>query len=297
MVRKYIRIVVTSSCNLNCIYCYRELIKENKQFLDIDKLKEILENAGIRFKLVTITGGEPFIHPNLKDIIEITRKYTKKLNVTTNGTLIIDNFVWLYPLLKEDTINTITISLDTLNPSQFRLYTETSQKLFKKVIVGLSLLSKEFSDKIIINSIITKQNLYHILEYFIPFMYNTFKIKTFKLIPLIKEYIPHSFHKEVISERKIISILKRYFSEKDYKFKIQFSEEKQMYRIIVYDVNQTFLIPKQIYDNNNNYKYRIKHGWFIITPNGKLLSPTLEEIKPIKKWWINFYYKHGRNYL
>jgi MoaA/NifB/PqqE/SkfB family radical SAM enzyme len=76
-------------CNLDCGYCPAE-IHDNfsphtplQTFKDaIDKLVEIGKPIRLSF-----TGGEPCVHPNIKEILSYARDKVDWINITTNGTL------------------------------------------------------------------------------------------------------------------------------------------------------------------------------------------------------------------
>ena len=89
-------VLVTERCNLACSFCnmfipHYELPKhrDTQTILnDIDLYFNLVDYVSI-FHLV---GGEPFLHPNIKDIIEyILEKYSDKIDkfiITTNGTVL-----------------------------------------------------------------------------------------------------------------------------------------------------------------------------------------------------------------
>ena len=89
-------VLVTEKCNLACSFCnmfipHYELPKhrDTQTILnDIDSYFNLVDYVSI-FHLV---GGEPFLHPNIKDIIEyILEKYSDKIDkfiITTNGTVL-----------------------------------------------------------------------------------------------------------------------------------------------------------------------------------------------------------------
>lgn len=112
----YIRISVTDRCNLRCLYCMPDGIKQishNEIVRDEDIIKVIKEAVTIGIKKVRITGGEPLIRKGIYELItKITRiKGIKEIVLTTNGTLLIGNV----KKLKEAGVSRVNISLDSLN--------------------------------------------------------------------------------------------------------------------------------------------------------------------------------------
>lgn len=73
---------LTSKCNLNCSWCC------NSKFNIPDITKNQFENiCSIIPKKVEVRflGGEPTVHPDLFDLIDITKKYRHMITIITNG--------------------------------------------------------------------------------------------------------------------------------------------------------------------------------------------------------------------
>lgn len=127
-------IMITEKCNLNCSFCnmfiphYESPTHKdiNDIFSDIDAYFNIVDYVSI-FHLV---GGEPFLHPNIKNIIEyIEKTYSSRIDkfiITTNGTV----------LPKEEVLTTLKNSNVILSVSN---YSDELQKLAKKVnrVIGI----------------------------------------------------------------------------------------------------------------------------------------------------------------
>ena len=110
-----IRISLTQSCNLNCIYCHAEGEKNPEQELSAEQIAEILRVAqsfGIRS--VKFTGGEPLLRPDLARIIRSVPP-GMEASLTTNGTLLADRA----QKLKDAGLKRVNISLDTLDPERY----------------------------------------------------------------------------------------------------------------------------------------------------------------------------------
>lgn len=89
---KHFHINIVDHCNLNCKYCdhFAPLAKE--RYVDINKLKQDLEKLSkfINIKAIALMGGEPLLHPNLPQIVEMMRSVLPKTDLTiyTNGLLL-----------------------------------------------------------------------------------------------------------------------------------------------------------------------------------------------------------------
>lgn len=82
---------VTRACNLKCPYCQAP---PNGHQLPVAQLKQALQwLASQGGESIKFTGGEPFVHPNLLDLIDECRSLGMEPTVVTNGTLITDEAV------------------------------------------------------------------------------------------------------------------------------------------------------------------------------------------------------------
>lgn len=70
---------LTFNCQLNCNHCYANSIQTGSQFIDIDKIEEIVLVARkLNFHKVIFTGGEPLLHPHLLDFLNILTELKTK---------------------------------------------------------------------------------------------------------------------------------------------------------------------------------------------------------------------------
>jgi molybdenum cofactor biosynthesis enzyme MoaA len=85
-----LRLIVTGKCNLACFYCHNEGQAKEDTFVRLDALRRIAETITAthrRVSEVTISGGEPFLHPQLNDIIELAGGLCDRVTVVSNGVL------------------------------------------------------------------------------------------------------------------------------------------------------------------------------------------------------------------
>jgi len=145
----YVRIGVTDRCNLRCFYCMPKegITYEPKADLlsyeEIIRLLDVLSNLG--FRKVRFTGGEPFLRRDFVTLLEKTHQLSqyKDIRITTNGTQLVKHI----PKLKELGIETINLSLDSLDPVRFKEITRRDD--FGKVMTAFdSLLVQDFKVKI-----------------------------------------------------------------------------------------------------------------------------------------------------
>jgi len=82
--RNDIAISITNKCNLACPHCLRGGSTEDhiaSAFLD----KVLKDASPFGFSFVSITGGEPFMHPRFKKIVETIIANDYEYNFVTNG--------------------------------------------------------------------------------------------------------------------------------------------------------------------------------------------------------------------
>ncbi len=145
----YVRLAVTDRCNLRCFYCMPEegiQYVSREALLSYEEMLRLMQLlAGMGIEKVRITGGEPFVR---RDMIHFLRDLCavdgiKKVNITTNGTLTEK----LVPQLKEMGINSVNLSLDSLDSSRF--FEITRRDAFDKVMrTYQALLEHEIPTKI-----------------------------------------------------------------------------------------------------------------------------------------------------
>jgi len=99
-------IYLTKHCNLRCKGCTRYCNIAKQEFYDTDKLMSDLSTMlsnKINIGRLTLTGGEPLLHPDIIDIIKYIRNFhiDKCPNIFTNGKLFMKLADKLVPVLSE----------------------------------------------------------------------------------------------------------------------------------------------------------------------------------------------------
>lgn len=137
----YLRISITEHCNLRCTYCMPEdgiALTPKPHLMTADEIISIAQtfvNLGVT--KIRLTGGEPLVRKDAKDVMLRLGKLGVNLSITTNGILVAD-FIEVF---KEAGIQTINISIDSLVKEKFNAVTR--RDYFDTVQGNIDLLLKE----------------------------------------------------------------------------------------------------------------------------------------------------------
>ena len=127
----YVRIAVTSQCNLRCSYCMSETHEERSTTLSPLSKEEILTTIKVLATLgvskVRFTGGEPLLRKDIAELVGEAKKNStiKTVGLTTNG-LLLDRFL---PALIDAGLDAINFSIDTLVRQRYHAITRRDEYL------------------------------------------------------------------------------------------------------------------------------------------------------------------------
>lgn len=126
-----LRLILTSSCPYNCPHCHREGLKHfRKDFPQSFLLQVIKSSSELGFSNIRLTGGEPTLRSDLKNIIEDIQSIGKfDVKLSTNGY----NLVEQASELREAGLNNVSISLFSLRDNICRQFTGKFLKLDKAI--------------------------------------------------------------------------------------------------------------------------------------------------------------------
>ena len=85
-----------AGCNLRCTYCDTSYAFDTSKAKDmyLDEILEEVENYGV--KSITITGGEPLVHPYVSDLLtRMNNMNIFDINVETNGSVDPSHYLYL----------------------------------------------------------------------------------------------------------------------------------------------------------------------------------------------------------
>lgn len=152
----YMRISVIDSCNLNCYYCNPQDNNKNCQAINILSVKKVLciVRAATRLGIThfRLTGGEPLLHPQIDEMVSQIKKIpgVRSVSLTTNAVLLAQHA----KQLKEAGIDSINVSLDTIDASEYEHITK--KPLLHKVEQGID-AAIECGIRVKINAVLTPQ--------------------------------------------------------------------------------------------------------------------------------------------
>ena len=137
-------IIPMRRCNLACAYCNEydavsQPVPLEEMFRRIDKL------AALGTTVITISGGEPLLHPDLDEIIRHIRQHHMIAGLITNGYLLTAERI---QRLNRAGLEHLQISIDNVTPD------DVSKKSLKVLDKKLQLLAEHAEFHVNINSVV-----------------------------------------------------------------------------------------------------------------------------------------------
>lgn len=137
-------IIPMRRCNLACTYCnefddFSKPVPIEEMYKRVDKL------GALGTSVVTISGGEPLMHPELDDVIRRIRANDMVAGLITNGYLLVPERI---QRLNRAGLEWLQISIDNVNPD------DVSKKSLKVLDKKLQLLAEYADFHVNINSVV-----------------------------------------------------------------------------------------------------------------------------------------------
>src|SRR5271168_3077752 len=139
-----VHVIPMRRCNLDCGYCneYDDVSKP----VPLEEMKRRLDTlADMGTSIITISGGEPLMHPELEEIIRHIRKRGMIAGMITNGFLLSRERIGT---LNDAGLEHLQISIDNLVPD------EVSKKSLKTLDIRLEWLAEYSVFQVNINSVL-----------------------------------------------------------------------------------------------------------------------------------------------
>ncbi len=137
-------IIPIRRCNLSCTYCNEYDDFSNP--VPLDTLKRRIDDlARLGTTIITLSGGEPLLHPELDGLIAHMRKYPVITGMITNGYLLNPERI---QRLNRAGLDHMQISIDNVKPD------DVSKKSLKVLDVRLKFLAEHADFHVNINSVV-----------------------------------------------------------------------------------------------------------------------------------------------
>jgi MoaA/NifB/PqqE/SkfB family radical SAM enzyme len=132
----FLGLALTRHCNLRCPHCIRDDVTE-VQAIPLRTIERIVDEARELFGNVTLslTGGEPTIHPQWNDLVDFTASRGLQYRFVTNGW----HMKRLMPSLDRHPPQYVRLSLSGTNESVHDA--ERGKGSFRRVLIALGLLT------------------------------------------------------------------------------------------------------------------------------------------------------------
>lgn len=137
----FLMIEPSSICNFCCPMCPRQHIpiKREKELLNLNLFRRLLEEMGEKLMFLSLWNyGEPFLNPDLINMIKLAKEYHIIVGMSTNGSLLNEDTI--YKLL-ESNIDYLIFSIDGAYKSTYEQYRKGGD--FIKVINNISKLLEQ----------------------------------------------------------------------------------------------------------------------------------------------------------
>ena len=139
-----VHLIPIRRCNLACSYC-NEFDDFSKPVPTAEMLQRVDRLGALGTTIITISGGEPLLHPELEEIIRRVRHHGIIAGLITNGYLLTADRI---KKLNQAGLDHLQISIDNVMPD------EVSKKSLKVLDQKLRLLAEHAAFHVNINSVL-----------------------------------------------------------------------------------------------------------------------------------------------
>ena len=169
-------LLLNNDCNLKCGFCIRGY-KSSSNYIDIEILRGILRKNNFSKYHLLLTGGEPTLHPDLNEIIDMCQPAFKSISINTNGL----ESSWI-DQCKEKNIH-VQISLDGTKSMHNQLRGNGKIDVYSKIMETIKILNS-FNISYNISTTVGKNN-YDNVRNLCKYMREFSNIRYWKVSPLL----------------------------------------------------------------------------------------------------------------
>jgi len=244
----------TAICNLRCSMCERYKLPSQKEFtkeLKFPEIKRFIKELPEEIENVYISGGEPFLRNDIKDICQEFLKKGISVSIQTNGTSV-DKILSLAKNKKID----LLFSLDGQRSIHDQI--RGRKGVYDKNIEIFKVLKNKMNKGIFITSVITDENIDN-LERFIDDIAKSITKPSFMIIEYARR-----FTTDVINSSAKLLRIKSSDIPLRVKNNILPSYSYEKFRKNLVKINQTLennkidhcYFPEKLLENKSNYYFR-----------------------------------------
>ena len=144
-------LLLNKRCNLKCDFCDLWHFTDLMPYEHAATIIQRAPAAGVR--TLVITGGEPFVHPRIFELIELAKNLGLGVNITTNGTLLTRDL----QRLRDSRVDSLSLSLDGFEANHDAL--RGVDGTYALVMQALDVLKRDTDIHINIYFVVTNQNV------------------------------------------------------------------------------------------------------------------------------------------
>lgn len=147
--------VLTYKCSARCMYCYAPVSRSDNGGISVERIRELARESGnLRIGDVTISGGDPFLHPDIFPILESYASAGLEIHISTKSFLPDKDL----GKLKDIPGLFFQISVDTMNANESGTLNGFLNTGFPSFLEKIMSVKLHFS----LNTVVTPYNVYAI---------------------------------------------------------------------------------------------------------------------------------------
>lgn len=134
-----IAIHTNNHCNLNCAGCNHFAPLTKPHFIEIEQFQALLDRlrflcgTRVQIRIIRLMGGEPLLHPQISDLVQMTRDAFQKtaLEIRTNGILLKSMPESFYDVCKNTGTKIVVSDYNILNEKEISDCSKYHRELFR----------------------------------------------------------------------------------------------------------------------------------------------------------------------
>lgn len=125
-----LHIDVTSECNERCIHCYiPNGTKKQCKRISLSMFRLLVDDfVELGGKYIVLSGGEPFMHPDIMEMLHYCGKKNLEISIFRNLTLLTDSQI---EMMKSSHVSLVQVSVYSMNPKVHDTITKKKGSLVK----------------------------------------------------------------------------------------------------------------------------------------------------------------------